>query len=154
MKSLFKNQFPGINYQKTITNHSFKRAVLYYYNKSTKLVEIRNYFIRKNFTGVSKNIKKIVNNNSLLNFEDCDDVADMFINDNDASESDLDFLPNSKMEIEEKVLGEKKKQKVNIRLYVSLLGNGTKTYFEIDQDRRRAIKRRSSLSCSQVQKRG
>ena len=119
MNSLFRNFFPGIDHFKNLSASTFKRAVMFYFNKELGVVEVRNYYIRRTFTGVAKNIKKIINNNTIPNFENMNDIADLFV-DNDAafSDSDIDFLPNSKIELQDKILGERKKHQINIRLYV------------------------------------
>ncbi len=120
MHSLFRNLFPNLSYFKKINAKTFKRCVMFYFNRKTNSIEVRNYFIRRSFTGISNNIKKILNTNKIPNFSNMDDIADLFVeNENILSDSDIDFLPNSKVELEDKVLGQRKKHQMNIRLYVS-----------------------------------
>ena len=119
MHGLFRNLFPGLSYFKDVKANTFKRCVMFYFNKKTNQVEIRNYFMRRTFTGMNNNIKKIVNTNQIPNFANLDDVADLFVENEAAlSDSDIDFLPNSKVDIEDKILGHRKKHQMNIRLYV------------------------------------
>ena len=119
MHSLFRNLFPGLSYFKNLSASTFKRCIMFYYNKKTGQVEIRNYFMQKKFTGINNNIKKIINTNRILNLSSVNDVADLFLENEAAlSDSDVDFLPNSKVDIEDKVLGHRKKHQMNIRLYV------------------------------------
>ena len=124
MHSLFKNLFPGLLHHKNMNANSFKRCVFFSYNKQKEVVEMRNYFIKKHITDINKNFKKIINSSYIPNFENVNDVGDLLINnDPNLSESDIDFLPNSKVEIEDTLLGKRKKHQMGVRLYVILLGN-------------------------------
>jgi len=119
MYSLFRNLFPNLSYFKKINAKTFKRAVMFYLNRKTNCIEVRNYFIRRTFTGINNNIKKILNTNKIPNFSNMDDIADLFVENEAAlSDSDIDFLPNSKVELEDKVMGQRKKHQMNIRIYV------------------------------------
>jgi len=119
MNSMFNNLFPKLSYFKKVNAGTFKRAVMFYYDPRKNTVEIRNYYIKRAFTGVNKNIKKMLNANKIPDFSQMDDVADLFVdNDMILSDSDIDALPNNKVELEDKILGKKEKQQVNIRLYV------------------------------------
>ena len=131
MHSLFKNLFPGVLHHKNMNANSFKRCVFFYFNKEKNVVELRNYFIKKHITDINKNLKKMLNDGHIPNFENVNDVADLFAgNDPNLSESDIDFLPNSKVEIEDKVMGKLRKNQMKVRLYVSLEGNRTTVDFE------------------------
>jgi ribosome biogenesis protein SSF1/2 len=119
MHSLFKNLFPGVLHHKNLTANSFKRCVFVYLNKEKGVVEVRNYYLKKAFTDVNKSIKKMLNSNAILNFGKVDDVGDLLIgNDANMSDSDVDHLPNSKVQLEDNVLGKRKKHHMNVRLYV------------------------------------
>lgn len=118
MNSMFNNMFPKLSYFNKVNAGTFKRAILFYYDSEKNTVEIRNYYIKRAFTGLNKNIKKILNANKIPDFSQMEDVADLFAKDDVIlSDSDIDALPNNKVEIEDKVLGKKDKQQVNIRLY-------------------------------------
>ena len=119
MLSLFKNLFPGVLHHKNLTANSFKRCVFFYYNKTKELVEVRNYYMKKTFTEINKSFKKILNNGFIPNFSGVNDVGDLLIgNDHNLSDSDIDFLPNSKVELEDNLLGKRKKHPMNVRLFV------------------------------------
>lgn len=106
MNNLFRNLFPNLTYFKKINAKTFKWSVLFYLNPATKMIEIWNYYIKRTFTGINNNLKKILNSNAIPNFEKLQDIGDLFA-DNDValSDSDIDFLPNSKVELEDKILG-------------------------------------------------
>jgi ribosome biogenesis protein SSF1/2 len=119
MHSLFKNLFPGVLHHKNLTANSFKRCVFFYYSKEKNIVEVRNYYMKKSFTEINKNFKKILNSGFLPNFANVNDVGDLLIgNECNLSESDIDFLPNSKVELEDNILGKRKKHPMSVRLYV------------------------------------
>lgn len=119
MHSLFKNLLPGVLHTQNLTANSFKRCAFFYYNKTKDIVEIRNFYIKKMFTDINKSFKKILNSGHMPNFENVDDVGDLLIgNDHNLSDSDIDFLPNTKVELEDVVLGKRKKHQLSVRLYV------------------------------------
>ena len=120
LNAAFNNMFPKLSYFKKVNAGTFRRAVLFYYDAKRNTVEVRNYYIKRAFTGMNKNIKKMINANKIPDFSQMDDVADLFANEEAIlSDSDIDALPNNKVELEDKVLGKKGKQQVNIRLFVS-----------------------------------
>lgn len=136
MHSLFKNLFPGVLHHKNLTANSFKRCVFVLYNKAKGVVEIRNYYLKKAFSEINKSIKKMLNSNALLDFGKFDDVGDLLVgNDHQLSDSDVDFLPNAKVQLEDNVLGKRKKHQMSVRLYVRSLGDRTEVDAEADEDR-------------------
>ena len=58
---------------------TFKRAVLFYYNRSINIFEIWNYYIKHSYTDINKNIKKIVNSNKIPDFSNLNDVSELFL---------------------------------------------------------------------------
>lgn len=124
MHSLFKNLFPGVLHHKNLTANSFKRCVFIYHNKQKGVVEIRNYFLKKAFSDINKSIKKMLNSNVIPDFNKVEDVGDLLVgNDHNLSDSDIDFLPNAKVQLEDNVLGKAKKHQMSVRLYVSSTGD-------------------------------
>lgn len=119
MTSMFNNMFPKLSYFKKVNAGTFKRAILFNYDPKRNTIEVRNYYIRRAFTGINKNIKKMLNANKIPDFSQMEDVADLFAKEEAIlSDSDIDALPNNKVELEDKIMGKKEKQQVNIRLYV------------------------------------
>lgn len=119
LTALFSNMFPKLSYFKNLNAGTFKRAILVHFDEKKGSIEIRNYYIRRNYSGINKNIKKIVNSNKLPDFSKMEDVADLFVKKQVIlSDSDIDALPNNKTVLEDKILGKTLKQQVNIRLYV------------------------------------
>lgn len=119
MHSLFKNLFPGVLHHKNLTANSFKRCVFIYFNKAKGVVELRNYYLKKAFSDINKSIKKMLNSNVIPDFGKVEDAADLLVgNDPNVSDSDVDFLPNAKVQLEDNVLGKRKKHQMSVRLYV------------------------------------
>lgn len=71
MAATFQNMFPPINLS-TIKLYNVKRCLLFSFDATTKLIEIRHYFIRCQPVGINKNVRKLVNRQipDLSNFED------------------------------------------------------------------------------------
>lgn len=55
---------------------SCQRIVLLNYNKDTKLIDFRHYSIRLQPVGVSRRIRKFVQNHQVPNLKDLQDVSD------------------------------------------------------------------------------
>ena len=114
----FKGLFPSTSYFKQKNTKTFDRCVLFYFNKETNLFEIRNYYIKQTFTSINPNIKKMLNSNKIPDFSNFNDVGELFAEKKVIlSDSDIDHLPDSKVEIEDHILGKEQKYKVNVRLY-------------------------------------
>lgn len=118
LKSYFSNLFPSLSYHKKNNANSFKRCVMFYYNDSKNQVEIRNYYLKHTFTNINKNIKKMLNSNQIPDFSSMNDVGDLFTqNQAQLSDSDVDHLPDSKVELNDRIMGQEEKYQVNVRLY-------------------------------------
>ena len=120
MNSLFSNLFPKDDFHRKNKISKIKRIILIHYEAKTKLVEIRNYQLKRLFTGIGKGIKKIVNSDKIPDMADINDIADLFSKDDPCiSDSDVDQIPESKIEIEERGGPSKnKKYNVSLRLHV------------------------------------
>lgn len=117
MKTMFNNMFPGLDPVRS-NPKNVKRCVLIDYNKKLDIVEFRHFYIKQCYTGINNKIKKIVNNNKIPDLGSCKDLADYFKgNVGFVSDSDVDNLPNSHIEVAELKGEEMKKQKVKLRLY-------------------------------------
>lgn len=118
MKSFLHNIYPSKRYLEEHKMRNVKRNVLFHYNAEKNVIEVRNYYVKHSFTNLNNNIKKILNSNKIPDFSSMNDVSDLFVkNQAILSDSDIDHLPNSKLEVENKVLGKKEKYQINIRLY-------------------------------------
>ena len=51
---------------------------MFYYNEKKNVVEIRNYYIKKGYTNVNPNIKKMLNSNKIPDFSSLNDVGELF----------------------------------------------------------------------------
>lgn len=74
MAATFQNMFPSIN----LTNvklSNIKRCVMFSYNSTTNLIDMRHYAISVVPVGLSKGIKKVVLG-KVPNLSKCDDIAD------------------------------------------------------------------------------
>jgi ribosome biogenesis protein SSF1/2 len=116
IKSQFKNLFPSVKNNSQSVYKNAKRVVLFTYNADKNVFELRNYHIKKSFSGMNKGIKKLLNNERLMDFSKVGDVSELFLaNKAELSESDIDNL-QSKIEVEKKTQGNKIKTEVSIRL--------------------------------------
>ena len=60
----------------------------------------------------------MLNSNRIPDFSKMQDFSDLFVkNQVILSDSDIDQLPDNKIDVEDKLLGQKEKYKVNVRLY-------------------------------------
>lgn len=118
MSTMFNNLFPGLDLQR-VKPSKLKRVVLINFDGEKDLVEWRHYYIKQNYTDMNNKIKKIVNSKKLPNLGDIKDLSQYFTgNVGYVSESDVDNLPNSKMQVEESnKSGKLNKKKVNLRLF-------------------------------------
>ncbi|EOX95081.1 PETER PAN-like protein isoform 3 [Theobroma cacao] len=73
--TLFKNIFPDIDIN-TVKLSSCQRIVLLNYNKDTKLIDFRHYSIRLQPVGVSRRIRKFVQNHQVPDLRNLQDVSD------------------------------------------------------------------------------
>lgn len=118
MGTMFNNLFPNLNLSALKTSN-MKRMVLVNYDAEKDLVELRHYYIKQNLTDMNNKLKKMINNKKLPNLSDCKDLSQYFAGEvGYVSESDIDHLPNSKINLEEEGLnGKAQKKRVNLRLF-------------------------------------
>ncbi|KAJ0720966.1 putative Brix domain-containing protein [Helianthus annuus] len=72
---MFQNIFPAIDIN-TVKLSSCQRIVLLNYNKETKLIDFRHYSIRLQPVGVSRRIRKFVQNHKVPDLSSLQDVSD------------------------------------------------------------------------------
>ncbi|KAK9726322.1 hypothetical protein RND81_05G205800 [Saponaria officinalis] len=87
--TVFQNMFPTIDVN-TVKLSLCQRIVLLSYNKETKLIEFRHYSIRLQPVGVSRRIRKIVQNRQLPDLSTLQDVSDFVTRAGYGSESEAD----------------------------------------------------------------
>ncbi|KAF4381391.1 hypothetical protein G4B88_029746 [Cannabis sativa] len=86
---MFQNIFPAIDIN-TVKLASCQRIVLLNYNKDTKLVDFRHYSIRLQPVGVSRRIRKFVQNHQVPDLRNLQDVSDFITKAGYGSESEGD----------------------------------------------------------------
>ncbi|KAI6674624.1 hypothetical protein NL676_002530 [Syzygium grande] len=86
---MFQNIFPAIDIN-TVKLASCQRIVLLNYNKETKLVDFRHYSIRLQPVGVSRRIRKFVQNHQVPDLRNLQDVSDFVTKVGYGSESEAD----------------------------------------------------------------
>jgi ribosome biogenesis protein SSF1/2 len=118
MATMFNNLFPSLNLNQAKPS-ALKRVVLVNFDSTRDVIEWRHYYIKQNYTDINNKIKKIVNSKKIPNLSECKDLSQYFAgNVGYASESDIDNLPNSKINVEEEMKsGKVQKKKVNLRLF-------------------------------------
>ncbi|CAH2051765.1 unnamed protein product [Thlaspi arvense] len=79
---MFQNIFPSIDIN-TVKLSTCQRLVLLHYNKDTKLVDFRHYSIRLQPVGVSRMIRKFVQNHQVPDLRNLQDVSDYVTNEGD-----------------------------------------------------------------------
>ncbi|KAJ6828385.1 peter Pan-like protein [Iris pallida] len=86
---MFQNIFPAIDIN-TVKLSSCQRIVLLNYNAETKLIDFRHYSIRLQPVGVSRRIRKFVQDHKAPNMEKFQDVSDFVTGPGYGSESEAD----------------------------------------------------------------
>ncbi|XP_059629134.1 peter Pan-like protein isoform X1 [Cornus florida] len=86
---MFQNIFPAIDIN-TVKLPSCQRIVLLNYNKETKLIDFRHYSIRLQPVGVSRRIRKFVQNHQVPDLRSLQDVSDFVTKAGYGSESEAD----------------------------------------------------------------
>ncbi|KAH7676613.1 ribosome biogenesis protein SSF1/2 protein [Dioscorea alata] len=86
---MFQNIFPAIDIN-TVKLSSCQRIVLLNYNSETKLIDFRHYSIRLQPVGVSRRIRKFVQNHQVPNLRNLKDVSDFVTKAGYGSESEAD----------------------------------------------------------------
>ncbi|KAJ6680163.1 PETER PAN-RELATED [Salix purpurea] len=86
---MFQNIFPAIDVN-TVKLSSCQRIVLLNYNKDTKLIDFRHYSIRLQPVGVSRRLRKFVQNHQVPDLRNLQDVSDFVSKVGYGSESEGD----------------------------------------------------------------
>jgi ribosome biogenesis protein SSF1/2 len=86
---MFQNIFPAIDIN-TVKLSTCQRLVLLNYNKDTKLIDFRHYSIRLQPVGVSRRIRKFVQNHQVPDLRNLQDVSDFVTKAGYGSESEGD----------------------------------------------------------------
>ncbi|XP_011011224.1 PREDICTED: peter Pan-like protein [Populus euphratica] len=86
---MFQNIFPAIDIN-TVKLSSCQRIVLLNYNKDTKLIDFRHYSIRLQPVGVSRRLRKFVQNRQVPDLRNLQDVSDFVTKAGYGSESEGD----------------------------------------------------------------
>lgn len=86
---MFQNIFPAIDVN-TVKLSSCQRIVLLNYNKETKLIDFRHYSIRLQPVGISRKIRKFVQNHQVPDLRSLQDVSDFVTKAGYGSESEAD----------------------------------------------------------------
>ncbi|KAK8998217.1 hypothetical protein V6N11_083611 [Hibiscus sabdariffa] len=87
--TMFKNIFPDIDIN-TVKLSSCQRIVCLNYNKDKKLIDFRHYSIRLQPVGVSRRIRKFVQNHQVPDLRNLQDVSDFVTKVGYGSESEAD----------------------------------------------------------------
>jgi ribosome biogenesis protein SSF1/2 len=118
MSTMLNNLFPSLDlgFRKP---SSVKRVVLVNFDASRDLVEWRHYYVKQQPADLNNKLRKMVSNKRLPNLSEVKDLSQYFAgNVGYVSESDVDNLPNSKLQIEESTKsGLVTKKKVGLRLF-------------------------------------
>ncbi|KAJ4718084.1 PETER PAN-like protein [Melia azedarach] len=86
---MFQNIFPAIDIN-TVKLSTCQRIVLLNYNKDTKLIDFRHYSIRLQPVGVSRRLRKFVQNHQVPDLRSLQDVSDFVTKAGYGSESEAD----------------------------------------------------------------
>ncbi|XP_022949474.1 peter Pan-like protein [Cucurbita moschata] len=86
---MFQNIFPAIDIN-TVKLSSCQRIVLLNYNKDTKLIDFRHYSIRLQPVGVTRRLRKFVQNHQVPDLRSLQDVSDFVTKAGYGSESEAD----------------------------------------------------------------
>ncbi|CAG2054965.1 unnamed protein product [Timema podura] len=93
MASMFQNMFPTINVTK-VNLSTIRRCVLLNYNPTSKLIDFRHYVIKLVPVGLSRGVKKIVQN-KVPNLGRLGNISEFFTKSNMLSESEYEDDPSS-----------------------------------------------------------
>lgn len=86
---MFQNIFPAIDIN-TVKLSSCQRIVLLNYNKDTKLIDFRHYSIRLQPVGVSRRVRKFVQNRQVPDLSNLKDVSEFLTRAGYGSESEVE----------------------------------------------------------------
>ncbi|KAM9610638.1 uncharacterized protein ACIBXB_022331 [Morphnus guianensis] len=88
MASMFQNMFPSINVHRVNLN-SIKRCLLISYNMETQLLDFRHYSVKVVPVGVSKSLKKLLQE-KFPNMSRLEDISELLVKDINLSESEAE----------------------------------------------------------------
>ncbi|XP_070597562.1 suppressor of SWI4 1 homolog isoform X2 [Erythrolamprus reginae] len=88
MATMFQNMFPSINVHKVSLN-TIKRCVLVNYNPDTQIMEFRHYSLKVVPVGMSKGLKKLLQER-FPNMNRLDDISELLVRDINLSESEAE----------------------------------------------------------------
>ncbi|XP_063150375.1 suppressor of SWI4 1 homolog [Candoia aspera] len=88
MATMFQNMFPSINVHKVSLN-TIKRCVLVNYNPDTQIMEFRHYSLKVVPVGMSKGLKKLLQE-KFPNMSRLEDISELLIRDINLSESEAE----------------------------------------------------------------
>ncbi|OLY79575.1 Suppressor of SWI4 1-like protein [Smittium mucronatum] len=114
MKTVFQSLFPSINPNKMHLADA-RRVVLLNYNDDTDTIDFRHYLITVNVVGVSKGIKKLLNDdlkvketfgsNAANKLSDMKDIGEFILNEDYASDSEVEDNGESKVTLPQNYVG-------------------------------------------------
>ncbi|KAM9312038.1 suppressor of SWI4 1 homolog [Gastrophryne carolinensis] len=88
MATMFQNMFPSINVHKVNLN-TIRRCILINYNEETKLLDIRHYSVKVVPVGMSKGVKKLLQER-FPNMSRLDDISELLVKGANLSESEAE----------------------------------------------------------------
>ncbi|KAJ6654543.1 hypothetical protein lerEdw1_006850 [Lerista edwardsae] len=88
MATMFQNMFPSINVHRVNLN-AIKRCVLINYNPDTKILEFRHYSLKVVPVGISKGLKKLLQE-KFPNMSRLEDISELLVRDINLSESEAE----------------------------------------------------------------
>uniref|UniRef100_A0A663NDT5 Suppressor of SWI4 1 homolog n=1 Tax=Athene cunicularia TaxID=194338 RepID=A0A663NDT5_ATHCN len=88
MASMFQNMFPSINVHRVNLN-SIKRCLLITYNTETQLLDFRHYSVKVVPVGVSKGLKRLLQE-KFPNMSRLEDISELLVKDINLSESEAE----------------------------------------------------------------
>ncbi|XP_053157938.1 suppressor of SWI4 1 homolog [Hemicordylus capensis] len=88
MATMFQNMFPSINVHRVNLN-AIKRCVLINYNPDTQVLEFRHYSLKVVPVGISKGLKKLLQE-KFPNMSRLEDISDLLVRDINLSESEAE----------------------------------------------------------------
>ena len=118
MSTMLNNLFPSLDLT-AVKPSNVKRVVLVNFDAARDILEWRHYYVKQQSADLNNKLRKMVSNKRLPNLSDVKDLSQYFAgNIGYVSESDVDNLPNSKLQMEESTnKGTITKKKVSLRLF-------------------------------------
>jgi ribosome biogenesis protein SSF1/2 len=115
---MLNNLFPSLDLG-IMRPSNVKRVVLVNFDATRDILEWRHYYVKQQSADLNNKLRKMVSNKRLPNLAEVKDLSQYFAgNVGYVSESDVDNLPNSKLQVEESSKqGKVTKKKVSLRLF-------------------------------------